>query len=493
MTTVTAYEQELDSKLEEMFRDDKGWNEFEEKYEILEYNLLGRGGEGTVHKVRDRVTMKDYAAKIITMRRMEDRSELNRLHRQADVLQKLDHEGIMKYADYFAWQEEGKMGVDTNYALISEFVKEETLADILKRRSFTEEEITKIRDKVIAALDHAHSQGIVHRDIKPSNIAYDEESGEIKLLDFGIAKVLGQTTQIDSLGAGTINYMAPEQLNGGSIVPETDFYGLGAMLITLARGEEYDKIVQKEDLVRYVNGLAHLSNGFRDSLKRMVNVSPEVRRMGDVDTPLEVSVEENIEIPETEVQKYQPGRTSLAFGIGASVFGLMVGTSLGHFIHPDSKALMDDLTVLSSLIGIAGGMASGYLLERKGRKDMIERTGKALYGLITDKKSDPMQIRDELDKRTGHWWEGLWISEILNIMSRLDKSYEEDDIEKYILPALKCCSAKVKRTALDFLTIHEGERKYVDLVREHFQHSDNSVRGAALLYAKPVLKELMIE
>lgn len=274
-TEVDLDEQLLDLQLQTMFKDT--WNEFERKYKILEEeDKVGEGGEGVVYVVEERKTGKKRAAKVLTYSKMKDFSQLRKLERQADILKRLDDDGIMKHYDYYETQEETKFGTDTKFILVTELAEGETLDQIVKEHSFNQAELESICDQLLDALAHAHSNGIIHQDVKLSNIAYDLETGRTKLLDFGIAKVLGQTTQTDLLGAGTVNYMAPEQLNGNKIVPETDLYGLGATLIALARGKEYDKVVVRQDLENYVDKLTHLDEEFRASLKAMV-----VEKAGD--------------------------------------------------------------------------------------------------------------------------------------------------------------------------------------------------------------------
>lgn len=277
--TETGTETDLDSHwaaFVEKLQDGSSWKEYIEGYEIIEKNI-GRGGQGIVHKVRD-TTGTEYAAKIISFQNMEDFSELKRLERQTQTLKKLQHEGILGYVDSFAKQEEDKAAgiIDTKYVLITELVDSPTLADLLENHAFTEEELVTIKDKVVDVLKHAHQRGIIHRDVKPSNVTYDEETGEIKLLDFGTAKHIGQTTHADTVGTGTTNYMAPEQTRGET-VPESDFYGLGATLITCARGKDYRGIVTPNGLVEVIKKLSHLSGGFKECLQSLVHEKAERR------------------------------------------------------------------------------------------------------------------------------------------------------------------------------------------------------------------------
>lgn len=277
MTTATQTEQALDEQLKEMFRDDASWQEFIGKYEIVEKNI-GRGGEGIVHKVKDKETGTEYAAKVLSYRNMEDFSELKRIHKQASVLEGLVHDNVMKYVDSFVREIPTDWGADTEFILVTELAEGDTLGNLMKKNyKFSTEELVSIEEQILDALAHVHERGIVHRDIKPDNITYDPQTGNVKLLDFGIAKVLGQTTCLDSVGLlGTENYIAPELRRGGSPSPESDLYSVGATMIALARGKEYEGVKDHADLVGYVKKLGRAS-GFRNHAATLIKENPDER------------------------------------------------------------------------------------------------------------------------------------------------------------------------------------------------------------------------
>ena len=103
-------------------------------------------------------------------------------------------------------------------------------------RRFQWREVVQIGIQICAALKHAHDHGIIHRDLKPANLLLDE-SGRVKLLDFGIAKLFGSTDLTTETVLGTADFMAPEQAEGRTAGPKTDLYSLGSVLYTLLAGK----------------------------------------------------------------------------------------------------------------------------------------------------------------------------------------------------------------------------------------------------------------
>src|SRR6185503_20065470 len=95
--------------------------------------------------------------------------------------------------------------------------------------------VRKVAEQVLAALDAAHAAGIIHRDVKPSNIVL-QPSGSVKLVDFGVARLVDMEVTRTGENVGTPAYMAPEQIRGGAIDGRTDLYALGATLYELVTG-----------------------------------------------------------------------------------------------------------------------------------------------------------------------------------------------------------------------------------------------------------------
>jgi tRNA A-37 threonylcarbamoyl transferase component Bud32 len=199
--------------------------------EILE--ILGRGGMGAVYKARQPRLDRFVALKIIAAERKNDPQFAERFEREARTLARLHHPNIVAIHEF------GETG--GNFYLLMEFVDGLTLRQMLQTRKLSAEEALAIVPKICEALQYAHKQGVVHRDIKPENILLDK-TGEVKIADFGIAKMMGEPTQAgltqEQQVIGTPHYMAPEQVERPkSVDHRADIYSLGVVLYEMLTGE----------------------------------------------------------------------------------------------------------------------------------------------------------------------------------------------------------------------------------------------------------------
>jgi len=199
--------------------------------EILE--LLGRGGMGAVYKARQPRLNRMVALKILASDKKGDAQFAERFEREARTLALLHHPNIVAIYDFGEAQ--------GNFYLVMEFVDGLTLRQLLQTRKLSPEEALAIVPKICEALQYAHQQGIVHRDIKPENILLDKQ-GQIKIADFGIAKILGQEAQTgltqEQQIIGTPHYMAPEQVERPKTVDHrADIYSLGVVLYEMLTNE----------------------------------------------------------------------------------------------------------------------------------------------------------------------------------------------------------------------------------------------------------------
>jgi len=199
------------------------------KYRIV--SVLGRGAMGTVFKGVDTVIDRNVAIKTVARggTEHEQRQLAERFKREAQAAGRLSHPNIVAIYEY---AEED----DCAY-IAMEFVDGETLAQYHRRsESLGIDEICSILGRVLDGLDYAHARGVVHRDIKPSNIMLTG-SLEVKVTDFGIARL--ESSAMTQLGAvlGTPGYMSPEQLLGQPVDQRTDIFSCGILLYELLTGE----------------------------------------------------------------------------------------------------------------------------------------------------------------------------------------------------------------------------------------------------------------
>ena len=199
--------------------------------EILEF--IGMGGMGMVYKARQPRLDRLVALKILPVTAPHQPSFAERFGREARALARLNHPGIVAIYDF------GQ--TDQCFYLVMEFVDGLNLRQLLKSGGLDSRQALDIVVQVCGALQFAHDEGVVHRDIKPENILVNKK-GQVKIADFGLAKLLGATPDtgltVAQAAMGTVNYMAPEQReNAGTVDHRADIYSLGVVFYEMLTGE----------------------------------------------------------------------------------------------------------------------------------------------------------------------------------------------------------------------------------------------------------------
>ncbi|WP_290579992.1 serine/threonine-protein kinase [Ketobacter sp.] len=200
------------------------------RYEIE--RELGRGAMGVVYLGLDPKIARRVAIKTLSYREF-DTAQLNvikeRFFREAEAAGRLNHPNIVTVYD---------VGEETDLAFIAmDYVEGKSLDRWVAESALLPiREVYEIVAEVAEALAYAHQQNIVHRDIKPGNIMYDQNSGQVKVADFGIARIVddSKTKTGDMLGSPV--YMSPEQLKGAKVTGASDVYSLGVTLYQLLTG-----------------------------------------------------------------------------------------------------------------------------------------------------------------------------------------------------------------------------------------------------------------
>lgn len=201
----------------------------------------GAGGMGEVYKARDTRLDRDVAIKVLHTRVAENPDLKERFEREAKVIAGLNHPNICVLHD---------IGVEGDVDfLVMEYIEGETLSERLSKGPLPAELLLSTAIQIADALDKAHKQGLVHRDLKPGNVMLTKEGA--KLLDFGLAKFTPESGFVDDLTSGqtrttplttqgaiigTLQYMAPEQLEGVEADARSDIFSFGAMLYEMAAG-----------------------------------------------------------------------------------------------------------------------------------------------------------------------------------------------------------------------------------------------------------------
>jgi eukaryotic-like serine/threonine-protein kinase len=199
------------------------------------YQIIARiaaGGMGEVFRAHDSVLDREVALKMLHTSLADDPAFIDRFRREARSAATLSHPNIVGVHD---WGE-----TQGTYFMVMEFVRGVNLRGILMRHGALQPgNAVQIVSDVLAALEHAHAQGIVHRDIKPENIMVRASDGAIKVADFGLARAFADSrvSQAPGTVTGTVQYLAPEQIEGMPADPRTDLYATGIVLYELLTGE----------------------------------------------------------------------------------------------------------------------------------------------------------------------------------------------------------------------------------------------------------------
>ncbi len=197
--------------------------------------LVGRGGMGAIYRARQTSLDREVALKLIAREVAQEPAFVERFEREAKALAKLSHPNIVTVYD-FGYTE------DAMAYLIMEFIDGMTLRDAINARNISAGESIEVAIGICRALEYAHSRGVIHRDIKPENILLSED-GALKVVDFGIAKIVDDHFRPPTLTAtrqvlGSLHYLAPEQIESPDKADHRiDLYALGVVFYEMLTGQ----------------------------------------------------------------------------------------------------------------------------------------------------------------------------------------------------------------------------------------------------------------
>ena len=241
--------------------------------------LLGRGGMGEVYEVEHELTGDRHALKLLSGEVMEVSGALERFEREAKVMARLKHSGIVRVD--LTGEDDGRhwLRMELMPGREVEGKRVITLEEFVEAKGgrLPESEVKKLTEEMLEALGHAHGQGLVHRDLKPANVLLDGE--RLKIADFGLVNAAGaewMDTQVrstvinqdeedtlidDGSGTGsrsraimgTYSFMSPEQKKGQAADARSDLYAVGLMVFRMLTGEESPGLKLPS---RIINGLS---------------------------------------------------------------------------------------------------------------------------------------------------------------------------------------------------------------------------------------------
>ncbi len=241
-------------------------NEMIGKYEILEKR--GEGGFGVLYKAMDPMIERVVALKVLHTQYASNERLSAWFKREAKAMARLNHPNIVTIHSF---EIEGD-----RHFIIMEYVEGSNLDEDIKQSGpMPIDNIIRTALQMVDGFGYAHENGIVHRDIKPSNIMVDS-SGKVKITDFGIAKILGDSKLTKTgTGAGSLHYMSPEQIEGRPIDARTDIYSLGITLYQMITGkvpfsDESEFVVMRAHLDQIPTSPSQLRSDTPPELDRIV-------------------------------------------------------------------------------------------------------------------------------------------------------------------------------------------------------------------------------
>lgn len=254
---------------------------------IVIESQIGQGGMGAVYLAYDEKLQRQVAIKSIRPEYLTNSETQQRFIREARILSKINHQSICHIYDYIE--------TDVGDFLVLEYIKGQQLY----RTSIDNKQTLSVLISLAEALDVAHQHGVIHRDLKPDNVMITD-SGQVKVLDFGIAQSMGaiqagrtichsdtanesMSSELTAQGSlvGTIRYMSPEQARGETLTPATDIYALGVMALEMLGKKSAYAVLQTEQLLRDVQA------GKLISLK---NIKPKYRLLIEALTAVDFKV-----------------------------------------------------------------------------------------------------------------------------------------------------------------------------------------------------------
>ncbi len=311
-----------------------------DSYEVLE--LLGAGGMGEVYRARDPALKREVAIKILPAFVSRDPDRLRRFEQEAQGAARLDHPNILAVHQFGVFQ-------GAPY-LVSELLIGQSLRQVLQRGPIPARKGIGYAVQIAHGLAAAHEKGVVHRDLKPENLFLTKD-GRIKILDFGLAKLVQPQSHLDSnaptltlttnpgVVMGTAGYMSPEQVRGRTTDHRTDIFSFGAVLYEMLTSRRaFQRSTSAETMAAILNdeppAISQTGTNIPPALQRVVNrcleKNPEQRfqAASDLAFALEAVSDSGSEPVVSEPPSPGPTRRAVMWLIALIAIGLLGGVAL---------------------------------------------------------------------------------------------------------------------------------------------------------------------
>ena len=325
-------------------------------FELIEQ--IGEGGMGVVYRARYVVNNREVALKMLPGD-VTDKVALARFERELEVLKNLKHPNIVRCF--------GGVSEDKKRFYAMELVEGGSLEDELQRRGkLSMERVVAYGLQMCAALECSHKSGVVHRDIKPSNFLIGNDR-QLKLSDFGLASV-SASRRITAAGktAGTLLYMAPEQICGGDMSPQTDLYALGCVFYELLTGKppfigespaQTMHMHCRAEIPRVSQVIFDCPVILDKLIAKLMAKEPSQRPQSAAEVARELRTVTN-----TVTVKIDPKRLLLEGGSGPLALPPVMRTDLGDAeVRPPTRSFRDAITLYLLLASLVGSLLWNFV------------------------------------------------------------------------------------------------------------------------------------
>ncbi len=347
----------------------------EGKYEILK--LIGRGGMSRVYLAMDQNLNKQWAVKEIEKRARDKNNAvvIASAMAEANMMKKLDHTSLPRIVDI--------IDKESVIYVVMDYIEGETLGDVLKAYGAQPQEtVIEWAKQLCKVLDYLHTQNppIIYRDMKPANIML-QPNGNVKLIDFGIAREYKEQNLADTVSLGTKGYAAPEQFGGkGQTDARTDVYCLGVTLYHLLTGQNPCEPPYEIYPIRYWN--PQLSSGLETVILKCTQMNPEDRYQSCAE--LLYALEHYNEMDESYRRKQKKKLNKFIGTMAAAAVSLAVGiTCQGIRVYANNSDY--DNNIKQAELSATGGEKIGYYAKAI---DIKPEAPEAYLGIIEAFKDD---------------------------------------------------------------------------------------------------------